>query len=320
MGQPGRPGFSFGYAFPVMAASAAFIVYGARSLSQDYMTRVVIMMRGERSKRRSVPSGDWFARIARRLTGRPSGRAAYSYVTKMAMRDWQFRRLTLQGFFPIFFLLFQAIRSGKLTGSPFQPGLATAHFVPHLLGYVLMTVCVVMGYSDQYKSAWIFLTVPMTGIQSFVRGIYWSLWLPIVMSPHIVVLAIGFWLWGPVDSLVFTAYSLAISSLYLSATLRLLEGLPFATAPKPRAGGVVGLPLMLTAFAICGSFIALQYFFIFRSLAVTAAAALIAFGSAVALARNTLHGIQTNVLHNLHLLASGPTRMFSELDTESQDN
>jgi hypothetical protein len=77
---------------------------------------------------------------------------------------------------------------------------------------------------------------------------------------------------------------------------------------------------MLTAFAICGSFIALQYFFIFRSLAVTAAAALIAFGSAVALARNTLHGIQTNVLHNLHLLASGPTRMFSELDTESQDN
>jgi multisubunit Na+/H+ antiporter MnhG subunit len=278
------------------------------------------MMRGEKTSRRRAASGDWFARIARRLTGQPSGRAAYSYVTKMAMRDWQFRRLALQGMFPIFFLLFQAVRFGNITGSPFeQQRLASAHFVPHLVGYILMTICVVMSYSDQYKSAWIFLTVPMAGIQSFVRGIYWSLWLPIVLTPHVVVLAIGIWLWGPVSALTFTAYSLAISSLYLSATLRLLDGLPFATAPKPRAR-VVGLPLVLAGMAICGLFVALQYYFLFRSLAITAAAALIAAVTAVALARNTLRGIETNVLHNLHILASGSSRMFQELDTESQES
>ena len=75
---------------------------------------------------------------------------------------------------------------------------------------------------------------------------------------------------------------------------------------------------MLAGFAIGGLFVALQYFFIFRSLYVTAAAALLAGVSAGVLAKNTLRGVETNVIHNLHVIAAGRGRMFRELEEETE--
>lgn len=314
-GQPGRPALSLAFALPVMVVSVAFIAYGARSLSQDYMTSVVMMMRGERTRRRISSTRDWLGEMVRRLTGRPSGRAAYSFVSKMAVRDWQFRRFVLQGTVPFVFILFQAIRNGKIAGSPFAKGFAVAHVMPHALGFILMTICAVLPYSDQYRGSWIFLTVPMSGIQSFVRGVYWSLWLPFAAVPHLFILAFGIWFWGPVDALLFTAYSLALTSLYLGATLRLVNGLPFGSAPKARRGAA-SLPLMLAAFAIAGTLVALQYFFFFRHIPVVIVVTLMAGAIAVLLSKDTLRGVEKNVMHNLNMLAAGRNQMFKELESE----
>ena len=128
-----------------------------------------------------------------------------------------------------------------------------------------------------------------------------------------LVVAAGLWLWAPVEAVIFTAYSVAVALRYRSATLRPLDGLPFASAPKPGVRGTVGLPLMLAILAIGGAFVTRQYFVIFRSLSATVIAALIVAGGAVLLARYTLRSVEVSVMNNLYTLAAGPSRMFQEV-------
>jgi hypothetical protein len=112
---------------------------------------------------------------------------------------------------------------------------------------------------------------------------------------------------------LFAGYCVAIGSLYLSVELFLLDGLPFANPPRQGAG-MLAAPLILAAFIGALIIGGLQWLFIFKSRLVTAGAALAFGGGAYLIAKVSLGNLQTNVVHNLHVIASGRSSMFKEVD------
>ena len=67
------------------------MVFGVRALSADYLIRVSGMMRGGAAAgshgRRFATGG-----IVARFFGGQSSRAGFAFVSRMMLRDWQFRR------------------------------------------------------------------------------------------------------------------------------------------------------------------------------------------------------------------------------------
>jgi len=147
---------------------------------------------------------------------------------------------------------------------------------------------------------------------AFARGIFWSLWVAAVSIP-IALLPVLIWSWGFADAALFTAYSVAIMTFYLSLEVLLIEGLPFANPPKPNRAMSAG-PLLIAGPIVMLSVVALQWLFIFQSKLVTVGATAAFGGLAYLIARSTLQNLQVNVLHNLHLIASGRTAMFKEIE------
>jgi hypothetical protein len=128
-------------------------------------------------------------------TRRPSGRAAFQFIYGMARTDWQFLRTVVPMLVQSLLIPLIGIVGG-VGHSPFDPGPPTAvHLLPHISGLAGLSICTMLKYSDQYKAAWIFLTAPLDGIQSFVRGIFWALWIPFTIVPLLLV-PLFVWSWG----------------------------------------------------------------------------------------------------------------------------
>ena len=196
--------------------------------------------------------------------------------------------------------------------SPFNPGRPTfANFIPHMTGIVGLIACWMISDSNQHRAAWIFLTVPLDGIRSFLRGIFWALLLPVAAVIGLA-LPILMWHWGILDAALFAIYWLAIASCYLSVELFLVNGLPFANPPKIYHGGIMA-PLgaaVATAMVLSG----LQWLFIFQDRVVTIGTAMALAASAYVIAKSSLRSLEVNVLHNLQRIASGRTTLLGEAD------
>jgi hypothetical protein len=310
---PSQGGMSALISWPALFSAfgcAAFIVFGIRSISQGYLTRVHILLRSSPSRKKI--RGGWFGGVVRMITGKPSGRAAFSFVSGMVRTDWQFRRTVYPPLIQLMLLpLIGLLRSG-FGISPFSPGRPTmAHILPHIGGLLGLLCCSAITVSNQHRAAWIFLTFPYDGIRSFVRGVFWSLWLPtsivaLVFAPFLA------WRWGIADAALFTAYCMAVGSMYLSIELFLVDGLPFANPPESLKGSMTA-PLILAALLGALILVGLQWLFIFQSRFVTAGAVLVFAGSAYVVAQSSLRYLETNVMNNLHRIAAGRTGMFKEV-------
>jgi hypothetical protein len=99
----------------------------------------------------------------------------------------------------------------------------------------------------------------------------------------------------------------------LSWEFLLIDGLPFANPPRAGRGGFAA-PLVIAALIGAFLVVGLQWLFIFQSRFVTLGAALVFAGSAYLVARVSLRNLEVNVMHNLHLIASGRATMFKELE------
>ena len=289
---------------------AVFIVFGIRSISQGYLTRVHTLLRSSPSRKKI--RGGWLGGVVRMITGKPSGRAAFSFVFGMVRTDWQFRRTVYPPLIQFMILpLIGLLRSG-FGISPFAPGRPTgAHILPHIGGILGMLFCSAVTVSNQHRAAWIFLTFPYGGIRSFVRGVFWSLWLPMSIVPLVFAPFLA-WRWGVADAALFTAYCMAVGSMYLSLELFLVDGLPFANPPENLKGSMAA-PLILAALLGALILVGLQWLFIFQSRLVTAGAVLVFAGGAYVVAQSSLRYLETNVMHNLHRIAAGRTAMFKEV-------
>lgn len=250
------------------AVAAVAVVFGLRAFSRDHLIRAAGLMSAgggrRRTARRWMP-GRWMARLA----GGQAGRAGSEYLRAMMFRDWQFRRdmaMTQVGPFVGFVLLLAAGRDA----SPFGSDFAFAHFLPHLFGMTLISVCAFLAHGNDHKGVWCFAVAPDFAIAPFARGVHAALWLLLVAVPHAGWLLVLAWSWGARDALAFTAFSAAVASLYLGACLRLIDGVPFGKQPSPeRRSTLMGLMFFCAIGVIVAA--GIQYV-LFRSAAAVALA------------------------------------------------
>jgi hypothetical protein len=299
-----------GPALAAMLASAAFVALGLRVLSSGYLTNIHILLRGGSGKKRS--SHEWLGPVVRRFTGRPSGRAAFAFMFSMAKSDWQFRRTALPMLIQFLVVLLFVLARG-LGPTPFGAPLPTAsYFLPHIAGLAGLSICAMLTSSNQHHAAWIFLTAPLDGIRSFARGIFWSVWLLMAALPAVIFPWCA-WVWGVADGLLFSAYSFAIVTLYAAVEIFLVDGLPFANPPR-KGSGFLAAPLVIGAMLGAAILVVLQWLFIFQLRFVTLGATVVVALTGYLVARVSLRNLETNVLHNLHVIASGRTAMFEEVE------
>ncbi len=285
-----------------VALATAGGVFGLRALSRDHLIRVSGLMRsGAGIRRRQWKRSKVLPWVAR-LTGGQAGRAGFEYLRAMMVRDWQFRRnMALNAAAPVVFFILLIV--GREL-SPFDPGFAPMHFLPHLLGATIIITCAFLAFGNDYKGIWSFGVVPDASLRPFVRGIHAALWLMLVALPNIFWLLVLAWSWDVTDAVFFTVYNTVVASLYLGVGLRLIDGVPFGRqTPPDRTALTQGFELILAVVVVIA--VGIQ-FVIFRSVAAVAVLTCVVGLGAYVLTRLTLADLAARIRSHLNPAAPGP--------------
>jgi hypothetical protein len=294
-------------------AICGLAVLGVRSLSGDYLVRVSSILQG-RPADKKLPGKyrrSLIGRTVSLLFGGQASRAGFEYVRRMMVRDWQFRR-GLISLLPMVVITLAGLPAG-LKISPFSHRFSTMHLAPHFFGFLLFSICSALVYGRDYRGIWIFLIVPSGALGPFARGVHSALWLPVVVLPHLILLALSAWMWGVVDGFLFTAFSGALVSLYLGLELLLIHGVPFSQQLRRSAGAFL-LPVMLMGGFAAAALVGLQYFLLFPSRIAVAAAAIVFGSAAYIVTRRSVKSLEDTMRFNLGIVSSSATLLYQEVD------
>ncbi len=314
MGLLGHPQYS---AFSPWEAAAAclmtlgLIALGLRGFRADYMARVSALIQGSAASSTRSSRTPFLGSFARALIGAPSGYGAFAFVSAMMRRDWHFRRQALPLILGYLFVpLVLAVRGIHI--SPFAPQMfSPLHVLPHLLGFIVAVICILISYTAEPQSSSVFVSLPLEKFGPFVRGIYLSLWMPAGIM-HLCLLPACMWFWGAVEGALFVSFSAALAAVYLSIAVLFVDGLPFANPFKPSTG--YSLPMVLLIMLIPVLLFAAIQWLVFHSvflvLATTMALACLAFG----IGHFSLARMEKKFRANLQLLGFGPQHMFKGLE------
>jgi hypothetical protein len=315
-GHSGYPGFSAWKAGAACLMTCLFIALGLRAFRTDYMTKVADLMQGSASRANRRSRASWLSPMIRKIAGAPSGYGAFSFMSIMLRRDWNFRRQMIPVVVPFLVAPLAAVIS-SIRKSPFVSGnyairdFSLMHLFPHFLGMILAMACLLISYSAEPKGSAIFINLPIGRLRPFVRGIYSSLWMPVAIL-HLCLLGPCVWFWGIAHGVLYICFSVALVSVYASLAILLIDGLPFANAFKPSMAKA--LPLIYLAAAIPILFFAVIQWLVFYSalivLVMAAAMALLAF----VIAHFSLGRLEEKARINLTQLGFLPTELFKELE------
>ncbi len=239
----------------VVAVAALAVVFGLRALSRDHLIRASSLLQtgaGTRRRRR-LRIGRWVGKLA----GGQAARAGYEYLRSLLVRDWHFwRGMAMQapGLLVILIVLFVTGRDP----SPFAPGFAPTHFLPHLLGMLALVVCLFLAYGSGHRGVWSLAVVPDDRFRPFARGVHAALWVPVVVLPSAFSLPVLAWSWGLVDAALFIGYCIAVASFYLAVGLRLIAGVPFGQQMDP-ARNALSMGALAVLFMAVGVAVGIQY-------------------------------------------------------------
>jgi hypothetical protein len=300
---------AIGIAAAVAVVGVCAVIMGLRCLSGDYLVRISAIAHGSsgnKAKIRRSPTSDFVARFF----GGPGSRGGFEYLSRMMRRDWQFRRQLIPLLPSMAGIIAFSVSSWH---SPFSGRFSSAHVLPHLFGVMLFFVCPLLIYGSDYKGTWLFLLAPTGVFAAFTRGIYAWLWIRVIVMPHAIVLLLTSWFWGLPQGLMFTAYSLAVGSTYLSLEMRLIEGMPFSKQPEPTRQNYL-LPIMMLASLVIAAVIGIQYFLIFRSYAAVCAVTVMLAIAAVFLTRNAFDTVETAIRFQLGILSQEAKPLYTEVE------
>jgi len=281
------------------AIAIAIVMLGIRALSGDYLARVSAIAHGGSGAKARVRRSRLGGLVARWFGG-PPARAGFEYLSRMMVRDWQFRRQMIP-LIPM--VLLSAVGAAQgVRISPFSGKFTAMHILPHAFGIAFYVISTVIVYGADHQGTWLFLLAPAGAMRGFARGVYARL-LAMVVAPHAVLLVALAWFWGVRDAALFVAFSAAVAAVYLGLELRLIEGMPFGKQPAASQNPFV-LPMMLAGGAVIAIAVGLQYFLIFRSpwtvLGTTAALA----AAAWFVTRSSLEAFDVNIRFHLGLLTT----------------
>jgi hypothetical protein len=234
----------------------------------------------------------------------------------MLLRDWNMRRqaLPLAAIFfgsPLFLVVGNIRKSPFISGDFTLKNFSLMHILPHLLGIGLAVLCPLISYTAEPDGASMFIPLPLGRLRPSVRGVYMSLWMPMGVI-HLLLLGPCIWFWGFVQGILFVGFSLALVSLYLSLTILLIDGFPFANAFRPSSGAE--LPVILLGGMVLAHLFGVFQWFIFRNALLVLAVAIVLALLSAAIARFSLGRLEEKARANLALVGFGPQKMFKELD------
>lgn len=292
------------------AAILAAVVLGIRALGSDYLVRVSGIVHGGSARIRPRRTS-WAGKIVAHFFGGQPGRAGHEFVCRMVRRDFQFRRQAAP-LLALGVVWCAPLLAGGWRTDPFSGRFTTAHLLPHVLGFVLLALGNILPFGNDYKGAWIFLLAPSRMFDGFTRGIFAALWINVLLVPHLILIGVFAWPWGLWKAGLFAGYSLAVSSLYLSLVLRLIEGMPFSRQLDPSCE-VLPLPWILVGGLVTGVAVGVQHFFLFRSPAMVAAAALALGILAYALTRSSLRALEESIRFSLVTISGESGTIYKEV-------
>ena len=305
------------YGFPVLLGAAGgavglvVVLHGLRALSADHLIRVSGLMhsgsRVRRFKRKGSGMGPWVARVA----GGQAGSAGFEYLSCLVLRDWQFLREAATRL-PVPIFLFCILLAGTGLASPFGPEFASAHLLPHVLGLAMILTCRILAYGNDFKAIAWFFTAPDSSFRPFAEGIHAALWFLLAAAPNLLALPVLAWFWPVPHALLFVAFSMAVASLYLGVSLRLIEGVPFGKQAAPTRGAA-DLVLMVVFFMAAGIAVGVQYL-LFRSAAAVVLVTLIVGAGARFLSRAVLDDFAARIRLHLQQAASGSVLLYKEVE------
>jgi hypothetical protein len=291
-------------------AIGSAVIFGMRSLTADYLIRVSSMTRGGASAG-SRARQSRLGVLIRRFFGGQSAVAGFAFVSRMMLRDWQFRRQLI----PMAILPLTALVSAFSAGRPADPfsgRFTPLHLLPHILGILLFYVCNFLRYGNDYKGVWIFLSIPSRAIDGFASGIFALLWIDFILIPHMIALPLLAWLWGMPHALLFIAWSAAAASVYLGLELRLIEDVPFSRQMDP-SRQAFGLTMMLAGGIVVSIAVGVQYLLIFRSPVVVAVTAVGLGVAAFFMTRASLSTLAVSMRYHLGLLSAEVGALYKEI-------
>ncbi len=307
---PHDPALLWGAGIALSVAGIAGVVFGIRSLTADYLIRVASFARGGAHVGSRVRRPKLGA-IVRRFFGGQPALAGFAFASRMMLRDWQFRRQMI----PLFVFPLVSLGSAFSSGWPADPlfrKFTPIHVMPHALGFLLLFVCTLIRFGNDYKGAWVFVSIPSGALDGFARGVHALLWLDGVLIPNLIVLPVLGWRWGIGHAALFIAYSIAAASVYLALELRLIENVPF-TKQMDTAIQSLTLPLLLGFGLAAGIAIAVQYFLIFRS-PVTVAVSTVVLGLAAWFGtKASLSTLAVAMRYHLGLLSAENGTIYREI-------
>lgn len=313
LGHPGL-GYSGWQAAVVVAATGLFIISGLRCFAFEYLARATLLVQGRSFSVGQRSRQGWIAQFVRHATGSPVGVGACAFTGAMMRRDWNLRRQTLPLTVMIAYALI-ILSASQIRVSPFAPGkFAPIHAFPHVLALLLLLPTALISQTDQPLGTWVFLTLPFRNPRAFARGVYFSLWLPGVSLPHLLLLPPAVWFWGWTEALLFVGFSTALSSLYLGAELFMLEGIPFANPVRLSTQALV-MPVMILG-GIGAAVLAFFQWLLFRRHATAAAAIGLVVLLASLIARLSEGHLVSEIRANLLTLGQGPTRLFKSIEPD----
>jgi hypothetical protein len=307
---PEDPAVRWALAVAAFAALAGTVTLGIRALSADYLIRVTALMHGGSAAGAKPRRSRTAAAVGRRLGGQ-AARAAYDYVSRLALRDYQFRRNAAPMAAALLVGLVPAVWKGWRT-DPFSGAFTTMHLLPHILGLFLFFACNMLQFGNDFKAAWLFLLAPGRAFEPFARGVHAVLWINGVLVPHAVALPALAWAWGIGHAALFVAYSAALASLYLSLTLRLIEAVPFTKQTNAEQGATL-MPMIMAAGAAGAVVVGLQYLLLFKSPAAVALGTAVIGTAAYFLTRSAIGTLETSMRYSLALLSSEAGTLYKEV-------
>ena len=296
----------------VAAAAAAVIAFGIRSLSVDYLIRVSGMMRGGSAAAAATGRRSRIGDLVARTSGGQAGRAGFAYVSRMMLRDFQFRRQVLPMLPALLIPILPLVRNLKL--DPFGGKFTAVHLAPHMFGTLMYFICAVITYGADYKGTWIFLLAPSGAFGRFARGTHAFLLTAVILIPNAVLLLPLAWFWGLWHAALFTLYSMAAGALYLAIELRLIEGVPFGKQAEPTRAPASMLLVIVGGGAIALA-VGIQHFVLFRSPALVALATAVVSVAAYYLTRSSLRAFEASIRYNLSLLSVESGTLYKEIAT-----
>lgn len=313
-----NPEFPAWQAGIAVLATCGLIAFGLRGLGADYLVRASTLRQGSASPASRVSSRQRLGSLVRDLTGAPSGGGAFAFTSVMLRRDWHFRRqavpLTAMYFIGMVGLAVSGIRtspfvSGGLSVRTFPPMLA----FPVIASMIGLMPCAMLRFTAEARGAWIFTILPFERLRPFVRGMFLSLWVPIVGFIHLCLIIPCIWFWGAAHGMLFVLFSATLASLLLALAFLLISSLPFSEDFAPgkledaRMAMIVALPLLLVLCAGVG-------WLVFHSALLVAAAATVFLLLAGVVAHAGFSKLEREIRAQLKLLHLGPQHLFKEVE------